>query len=79
MFLANDGNYRETRWFSPYLKPRTLQEYALPAMVTRLNGQTSVPFGDGVLATQEQVFNALFIASTVIGSEICEELFTPSR
>ena len=36
-------------------------------MITDLSGQTTVPFGDGVIALQD----------TVLGFEICEELWNP--
>ena len=39
--------------YSPY--GRTLEEYALPRMITDITGQSKVPFGDGVLATKDTV------------------------
>eukprot|EP01137_Pigoraptor_chileana_P003266 Opistho-2@43201 len=68
MALANDGNYRETRWFTPWQRVRHLEEYYLPRMLQEITGQVTVPFGDGVIATLD----------TCIGSETCEELFTPA-
>ncbi|KAL3896848.1 MAG: hypothetical protein SGCHY_003814 [Lobulomycetales sp.] len=68
MFLANDGNYRETRWFSPYMQDRQYEDYFLPATISEITGQQSVPFGNVVLATQDAVF----------GTELCEELFIPN-
>jgi NAD+ synthase (glutamine-hydrolysing) len=65
--LANHGNYRETRWFSPWLQPRQTEEYLLPSFIRKITGQTHVPFGDAVIATLD----------TTIGCETCEELFTP--
>ena len=35
-------------------------------MISEITGQVTVPFGDGVIATQD----------TCIGSEICQELFS---
>ncbi|KAJ1974058.1 glutamine-dependent NAD(+) synthetase [Dimargaris cristalligena] len=67
MHLANDGNYRELRWFSPWTQRRTLDEYWLPPVVQETTGQTKVPFGDAVVATLD----------TCVGIELCEELFTP--
>ncbi|KAM6158912.1 glutamine-dependent NAD(+) synthetase [Rhynchocyon petersi] len=67
MALANAGNYREMRWFSPWSQSRQVEEYLLPRMLRDLTKQETVPFGDAVLATQD----------TCIGSEICEELWTP--
>ncbi|ELW71942.1 glutamine-dependent NAD(+) synthetase isoform X2 [Tupaia chinensis] len=67
MALANEGNYRELRWFTPWSRSRQTEEYFLPRMLQDLTGQETVPFGDAVLATPD----------TCIGSEICEELWTP--
>ncbi|XP_057173241.1 glutamine-dependent NAD(+) synthetase isoform X14 [Ursus arctos] len=43
------------------------EEYFLPRMIQDVTKQETVPFGDAVLATRD----------TCIGSEICEELWTP--
>ncbi|XP_016072583.1 PREDICTED: glutamine-dependent NAD(+) synthetase [Miniopterus natalensis] len=67
MALANEGNYRELRWFTPWSRSRQTEEYFLPRMIQDLTKQETVPFGDAVLATRD----------TCIGSEICEELWTP--
>lgn len=67
-FLANDGNYRELRWFSSWTKDRIVQDFFLPAIISVLFNQTIAPFGDGVLKTPLATF----------GTELCEELFTPS-
>jgi NAD+ synthase (glutamine-hydrolysing) len=66
-YLANHGNYRELRWFSPWLHTRKTEDHLLPELIRKLTGQTLVPFGDAVIATLE----------TTIGCETCEELFTP--
>ncbi|KAF9086419.1 glutamine-dependent NAD(+) synthetase [Mortierella sp. GBA35] len=68
MFMANDGNYRELRWFTPWAKHRTTEEYYLPRMIQKITGQTTVPIGDAVISTHD----------TCIGVEMCEELFTPN-
>ncbi|XP_063500849.1 glutamine-dependent NAD(+) synthetase isoform X4 [Symphalangus syndactylus] len=67
MALANEGNYRELRWFTPWSRSRHTEEYFLPRMIQDLTKQETVPFGDAVLVTWD----------TCIGSEICEELWTP--
>ncbi|XP_045342237.1 glutamine-dependent NAD(+) synthetase isoform X5 [Leopardus geoffroyi] len=67
MALANEGNYRELRWFTPWSRTRQTEEYFLPRMLQSLTKQETVPFGDAVLAARD----------TCIGSEICEELWTP--
>ncbi|KAK4690315.1 hypothetical protein P7C70_g9617, partial [Phenoliferia sp. Uapishka_3] len=68
MWMANDGNYRELRWFTPWVKTRKTEEYWLPSIVGEVTGQTTVPFGDAVISTPD----------TCIGVEMCEELFTPN-
>ncbi|XP_002740923.3 glutamine-dependent NAD(+) synthetase-like [Saccoglossus kowalevskii] len=64
--LCNSGNYRELRWFKGWAKKRVVEDYYLPRMITKITGQRTVSFGDGVISTLD----------TCIGSEICEELWT---
>ncbi|XP_031548903.1 glutamine-dependent NAD(+) synthetase-like [Actinia tenebrosa] len=66
MTLCNDGNYREGRWFTPWTKQRVIEEFKVPKIISEITGQTTVPFGDGVISTPD----------TCIGSEVCEELFS---
>ncbi|KAM7299174.1 glutamine-dependent NAD(+) synthetase isoform X1 [Ixodes scapularis] len=67
MMLCDDGNYRETRWFMPWCKPRQVEEYFLPRMIREVTNQRTVPFGDALISTND----------TCIGYEICEELWNP--
>jgi NAD+ synthase (glutamine-hydrolysing) len=67
LWLANDGNYRELRYFTPWTRPRQTEEFYLPRSIKAITGQVTVPFGDAVIATHD----------TCIGVELCEELFTP--
>jgi NAD+ synthase (glutamine-hydrolysing) len=67
IWLANDGNYREMRYFTPWLRVRQVEEYKLPLMMQKSQGVTTVPFGDAVISTPDTCF----------GAETCEELFTP--
>lgn len=53
MKMADDGNYRESRWFSCWMKKRVTEDYFLPQMITQCTKQTTVPFGDGVIATRD--------------------------
>lgn len=62
---CDDGNYRETRWFTPWSKRFVTEEFYLPRMITEITGQKTVPIGDAVLATVD----------TCLGYEICEELW----
>ncbi|KAH3679911.1 hypothetical protein WICMUC_000654 [Wickerhamomyces mucosus] len=68
LWLANDGNYREMRFFTPWQRPRYVESYTLPRIIQKITGQVSVDFGDAVISTLD----------TVIGAETCEELFTPN-
>uniref|UniRef100_A0AAY4EB49 Glutamine-dependent NAD(+) synthetase n=1 Tax=Denticeps clupeoides TaxID=299321 RepID=A0AAY4EB49_9TELE len=63
MLLANYGNNREFRWFSPWTQPRHVEDYFLPRMIQ----EATVPFGDCVLSTID----------TCLGSEICAEMWNP--
>lgn len=39
LYLANDGVYRENRWFAPWMKRREIETYRLPAMITNITQQ----------------------------------------
>ncbi|KAK3373776.1 hypothetical protein B0T24DRAFT_624539, partial [Lasiosphaeria ovina] len=67
MWLANDGNYREMRHFTPWMRPRETELFHLPKILSEIQGETHVLFGDAVISTPETAF----------GAETCEELFTP--
>lgn len=67
LWLANDGNYREMRYFTPWARPRLVETHTLPLMVTSALSQKTVPFGDAVVQTDD----------TRLGMETCEEMFTP--
>uniref|UniRef100_K3WJV2 Glutamine-dependent NAD(+) synthetase n=1 Tax=Globisporangium ultimum (strain ATCC 200006 / CBS 805.95 / DAOM BR144) TaxID=431595 RepID=K3WJV2_GLOUD len=69
LFHADDGNYRETRWFTTW-KPsarKGLENHMLPPSIQKITGQVHVPFGAGAISTLD----------TCCASETCEELFTP--
>ncbi|KAG6966608.1 hypothetical protein JG688_00006706 [Phytophthora aleatoria] len=73
LFLADDGNYREKRWFTTWKSnldkgnPRGLEKFVLPASLQKLTGAVHVPFGSGAVSTLD----------SSCASETCEELFTP--
>eukprot|EP00928_Gymnodinium_smaydae_P098103 TRINITY_DN9046_c0_g5_i1.p1 TRINITY_DN9046_c0_g5~~TRINITY_DN9046_c0_g5_i1.p1 ORF type:complete len:796 (-),score=201.07 TRINITY_DN9046_c0_g5_i1:86-2389(-) len=73
IFMANDGNYREMRWFTPWFIEPTkpgfgeLEEHFLPGAIREITGQDKVPFGIFAVATPD----------TCLATETCEELFTP--
>ncbi|KAK8161701.1 hypothetical protein IWX90DRAFT_438468 [Phyllosticta citrichinensis] len=68
LWLANDGNYREMRYFTPWGRPQHVEEYYLPRIIQNIVGKVKVPIGDAVISTRD----------TCIGAETCEELFTPN-
>jgi NAD+ synthase (glutamine-hydrolysing) len=67
MMMCDDGNYRESRWFSAWTKVRQIEDFYLPRIIATVTGQHTVPIGDAVVSTRE----------TCIGFEICEELWNP--
>lgn len=67
LYLANDGNYREMRYFTPWNRPKYYETYQLPKRIQYVTGQSSVIIGDCIVETLE----------TKLGAETCEELFTP--
>ncbi|RWS02143.1 putative glutamine-dependent NAD(+) synthetase-like isoform X2 [Dinothrombium tinctorium] len=83
MRLANDGNYRESRWFTPWGNSNNFERnvvwFQLPALITSLTGQQFVPFGSDVVL--DLVFNEknefLNLTPFRIGFEVCEEMWNP--
>mmetsp|Transcript_9847 Transcript_9847/g.17312 ORF Transcript_9847/g.17312 Transcript_9847/m.17312 type:complete len:705 (-) Transcript_9847:52-2166(-) len=67
LFLADDGNYREPRWFTRWARRGEAEEHHLDDVLRAATGQQSVPFGDCCIDT----------ADTRLATETCEELFTP--
>ena len=59
--------HREMRYFTPWGRPRHVEEFYLPTVIRNITQQTKVPIGDAVISTQD----------TCIGIELCEELWTP--
>lgn len=49
MSLANDGNYRELRWFSAWTHKYMLVDFQLPSDVSEAISQSSAPFGYGYI------------------------------
>ncbi|MDZ7799437.1 MAG: nitrilase-related carbon-nitrogen hydrolase [Trueperaceae bacterium] len=65
--LADDGNYREGRWFAAWRHARRTEPFTLPPIIRARTGQDTVPIGDAVVSTDD----------TVVASESCEELYAP--
>ncbi|CAL8465594.1 g5130 [Coccomyxa elongata] len=66
--MADDGNYRESRYFKSWKRVREVEDHGLPPEIREVTGQRTCPFGDAALA-----LNDAFLAA-----ETCEELFTPA-
>ena len=67
LFLADDGNYRENRYFTPWHDHSSLDTHHLPDFITAATGQATAPIGIAYLA----------LTDCSLGCETCEELFTP--
>ncbi|KAL0372927.1 UNVERIFIED_CONTAM: Glutamine-dependent NAD(+) synthetase [Sesamum calycinum] len=67
MWLANDGNYRELRWFTAWKQKEHLEDFLLPNDISEALSQTTVPFGYGYIQ----------FLDTAVAAEVCEELFSP--
>lgn len=65
--LANDGNFREARYFTAWQRPQQWEHYRLPPFLRSVTGQNEAIFGDAVLQFDD----------ALVGIESCEELFTP--
>jgi NAD+ synthase (glutamine-hydrolysing) len=74
--MADDGNYREGRYFTAWTAQSSadcgvsgfdLDGFVLPPIIARVTGQSTAPFGVAILDC----------ADASIGSETCEEMFSP--
>lgn len=68
LFMADDGNYREPRWFTAWDKGFSVEDYYVPRRIREICGQDKVPFGVAIIALND----------TAVATETCEELFTPN-
>ncbi|CAG9321354.1 unnamed protein product [Blepharisma stoltei] len=68
LILADDGNYRESRWFTPWSGGTMVMDFTLPRCISELYGQRKSKFGNAMLRTEE---------GYIIGTECCEELWAP--
>jgi len=55
MFLANDGQYRESRWFFAWSKVRETEEFILPTVVRKVTGQAHCPIGDAIIQMKDTI------------------------
>lgn len=65
--LADDGNYRESRWFVAWTKANEVEEFRVPESCAKYARGGVAPFGDGALEFDD----------CVLGCETCEELWAP--
>lgn len=68
IWLANDGNYREMRYFTPWSRPKFAEKHILPGNIQQITKMRMATFGDAILDVWDTAF----------GFETCEELFTPN-
>ena len=66
MFLANDGNYREMRYFSGWNNISKMDQYVLPPMIQKLTNQYNVPIGPAIIETQDTSLATLSTVNTII-------------
>ena len=88
MWMANDGNYRELRYFTPWMRQREYEDHYLPRIIQAVTGQVCrhrprefcfVPHSS-ICQTKVPFGDAVVSTlDTCIGVELCEELFTPAR
>lgn len=69
MALAEDGNYRENRYFTSWKSVDHCASFVLPPEIQEVTSQREVPFG----------FAFIKASDSSIGCEICEELWAPSN
>jgi hypothetical protein len=62
-----DRNFRENRFFTPWNRPRYVEQYNLPPALQKHQGVRQVPIGDVIMSLND----------TTVAAETCEELFTP--
>ena len=67
MALADDGNYRENRWFTAWNKEFVLENFDLPLVVQNVNGQKNCKIGLGIIQANDCSYAV----------EMCEELWVP--
>jgi NAD+ synthase (glutamine-hydrolysing) len=68
MIMADDGNYRERRFFTSWKSFETVN-FELPPLLRKLTGVRCVPFGFAILRLND----------TKVGIEMCEELWAPEN
>jgi len=65
--MADDGNYRESRWFTPWKKGYLLEDFILPNYVQKILKQEKTKIGVGIIRFLDCSY----------APEICEEMWMP--
>ena len=65
--MADDGNYRESRWFTPWKKGYLLEDFILPNYVQKILNQEKTKIGVGIIRFLDCSY----------APEICEEMWMP--
>lgn len=77
--LANNGNYREGRWFTPWNPELSSGShwFPLPSFIAELTQQQSVPFGSDIVIeiVPKPRKSATNLYPIRIGFEMCEEMW----
>ena len=68
LHLADDGNYRETRWFTTWKRRNETEDHTLCRGLAEVTGQEKVPFGQAAVSALD----------ALVAAESCEELYTPN-
>ena len=63
--MADDGNYRENRWFTPWNKGFIIEDFDLPISVQNVTGQKQSKIGFGIIKPKDFSYEI----------EMCEELW----
>ncbi|XP_039301618.1 glutamine-dependent NAD(+) synthetase [Nilaparvata lugens] len=63
MRLCDNGNYRESRWFTEWRKPREVEDDYLPRIIATYTGQSVVAFGDAVSQLEIPVLDMKYVKS----------------
>lgn len=70
MWLANDGNYRELRWFTAW-KHKELVDFQLPSEISTALSQQTVPFGYGYIQFLDTYVKMSLLLSLLLLSCCC--------
>ena len=74
MYLANFGNYRETRWFKAWPNNNIIEEFILPKEIQDITNQIKVPFGFGIINMGEAHSESSSHFDTPSFSNLCTSL-----